>query len=98
MRMTRFVLPVAVAAALAVTAGSPAAAEPPPSSSPHASKSATLLYFNDAHDIRPVLTGGQDRGGVARLATVIDTVRDARPGTRVIFGGDLAGGTLFGGL
>lgn len=58
----------------------------------------TVLYFNDAHEIGPVLTGDQDRGGVARLATAIDTVRAQDPGTAVVFGGDLAGGTLFGGL
>jgi len=97
MRLSRIVPFAAVTAALVVTAGTATAAEPPVANR-NASKSATLLYFNDAHDIRPVLTGGQDRGGVARLATVINTVRDARPGTRVVFGGDLAGGTLFGGL
>ncbi|MEE6280900.1 5'-nucleotidase C-terminal domain-containing protein [Georgenia sp. MJ170] len=58
----------------------------------------TILYFNDAHEIGPALTGDQDRGGVARLATAIDTVRTQDPGTAVVFGGDLAGGTLFGGL
>jgi 2',3'-cyclic-nucleotide 2'-phosphodiesterase (5'-nucleotidase family) len=98
MRMNRFVLSAAVTAALVVPAGAASAAENPDRANPNASKSATLLYFNDAHDIRPVLTGGQDRGGVARLATVINTVRDERPETQVVFGGDLAGGTLFGGL
>lgn len=58
----------------------------------------TILYFNDAHEIGPVLTGDQDRGGVARLATAIDSVRAEDPDTAVVFGGDLAGGTLFGGL
>ena len=94
---SRIVLFAALTAGLVVTAGTATVAEPPVSNH-NASKSATLLYFNDAHDIRPVLTGAQDRGGVARLATVINTVRDARPDTRVVFGGDLAGGTLLGGL
>jgi 5'-nucleotidase len=97
MRPSRIALFVAVMVGLVVSAGAAPAAESP-AAHPNASKSATLLYFNDAHDIRPVLTGGQDRGGVARLATVIDAVRDAQPNTRVVFGGDLAGGTLFGGL
>jgi len=96
-RASRVALSVVVTLGLVWPAAAAPAAEPPPAN-PHASKSATLLYFNDAHDIRPVLTGGQDRGGVARLATVIDTVRDEQPNTRVVFGGDLAGGTLFGGL
>ena len=59
---------------------------------------ATILYVNDAHEIGPVLSEGQDRGGVARLRTAIDTVRAQNPDTAVTFGGDLAGGTLFGGL
>ena len=87
---------------VAVAATVPAAAAPPPHAAgfdnPRTSKTATLLYFNDAHDIGPVLTGGRDRGGVARLATAIYTVRAQNPATSVIFGGDLAGGTLFGGL
>jgi 2',3'-cyclic-nucleotide 2'-phosphodiesterase (5'-nucleotidase family) len=80
----------------------PAAAAPPKHAAgfdnPRTSQTATLLYFNDAHDIGPVLTGGRDRGGVARLATAIYTVRAQNPATSVVFGGDLAGGTLFGGL
>lgn len=59
---------------------------------------ATLLYFNDAHDIRPVTSDGETRGGVARLATVIDQVRDEEGHTAVAFGGDLGGGSLFGGI
>lgn len=59
---------------------------------------ATLLYFHDAHEIGPVVEDGYDRGGVARLAAAIETVRSDNPETKVLFGGDLAGGTLFGGL
>jgi len=54
----------------------------------------TILYFNDLHEIAPLDNGA--RGGVARLATVIDEVRNENPDTIVIFGGDLVGGTLFG--
>jgi 5'-nucleotidase len=80
---------------LATSGLTPAAADAAPDRIKH---SATLLYFHDAHEIGPVLTGGQDRGGVARLATAVRTVEAQNPATAVIFGGDLAGGTLFGGL
>ena len=59
---------------------------------------ATVLYFNDAHDIRPVEADGVSRGGVARLATVIADAGAEHPNHLVAFGGDLAGGTLFGGI
>ncbi|TFC82187.1 hypothetical protein E3T23_04395 [Cryobacterium cheniae] len=92
------------ALAIVLSASAPAQAQAAPpdqaadADNPRASNSATLLYFNDAHEIGPVLSGGQDRGGVARLSTAIDTVREDNPATSVVFGGDLAGGTLFGGL
>ncbi len=57
-----------------------------------------IVYFNDAHDISPVKDSLGERGGVARLKTVIDGVRNDNPNTLVVFGGDLAGGTLFGGM
>jgi 5'-nucleotidase len=100
MRRTRLALLAAVTVTLLASAGTAVAAGPagPPKPPPPKPQTATLLYFNDAHDIRPVLTGGQDRGGVARLATAINTVRREQRDTRVVFGGDLAGGTLFGGL
>lgn len=63
-----------------------------------AAPAATILYFNDAHEIGSVISDGHDRGGVARLRTAIDTVRASSPNTAVTFGGDLAGGSLFGGL
>jgi 5'-nucleotidase len=80
---------------LATSGLTPAAAGSRPDRAQH---TATLLYFHDAHDIGPVLTGGKDRGGVARLATAVRTVEKQNPATAVVFGGDLAGGTLFGGL
>lgn len=54
----------------------------------------TLLYFNDAHEIEPVDEGV--RGGMARLAGVIAAERARTEQVLVLFGGDLAGGTLFG--
>lgn len=59
---------------------------------------ATVLYVNDAHEIAPVVDRHGERGGVARLKTVVDRLRRERPGALFVFGGDLAGGTLFGGV
>ncbi|WP_062234510.1 hypothetical protein [Fictibacillus sp. FJAT-27399] len=59
---------------------------------------ATVLYFNDAHEISPVVNQYGDRGGVARLKTVIDRVREENQKTIVTFGGDLGGRTLFDGV
>ncbi|MTH54542.1 hypothetical protein GKZ89_14150 [Bacillus mangrovi] len=59
-------------------------------------RTATVLYFNDAHEISPVVNDFGDRGGVARLKTAIDRVKDENKHTAVAFGGDLGGGTLFG--
>ncbi|WP_067727654.1 bifunctional metallophosphatase/5'-nucleotidase [Oceanobacillus damuensis] len=61
-------------------------------------RKATILYFNDAHEISPVVNEYGDRGGVARLKTVIDRVKEDNKHTAVAFGGDLGGGTLFGGV
>ena len=63
-----------------------------------APRKATILYFNDAHEISPVVNDYGDRGGVARLKTVIDRVKEDNKHTAVTFGGDLGGGTLFGGV
>lgn len=52
---------------------------------------ASILYFNDAHNVSPV----KPRGGVARLATVVDEVRANQENTIVTFGGDLGGGSIF---
>lgn len=61
-------------------------------------RKATILYFNDAHEVSPVVNDYGDRGGVARLKTAIDQVRKENKHTLVAFGGDLGGGTLFGGV
>ncbi|MEA1986498.1 MAG: 5'-nucleotidase C-terminal domain-containing protein [Candidatus Marinimicrobia bacterium] len=57
---------------------------------------ATILYFNDAHEISPVKDKLGERGGVARIKTVVDKVKETNPETIVLFGGDLGGGSLFG--
>jgi 5'-nucleotidase len=59
---------------------------------------ATILYVTDAHEIAPVVDRHGDRGGVARLKAVVDARRAADPDALLVFGGDLAGGTLFGGV
>ena len=58
---------------------------------------ATVLYVTDAHEIAPVVDQHGDRGGVARLKAVVDARRREAPDALLVFGGDLAGGTLFGG-
>ncbi len=69
---------------------------PVPSAADARNPQATVLYFTDTHQLAPVVDRLGERGGVARLATVIQKVRREAPGTVVAFGGDLAGGALFG--
>jgi len=59
-------------------------------------RTATLLYITDAHEVAPVVDRLGDRGGVARLKTVVDRVRLEDKQAQLLFGGDLAGGVLFG--
>lgn len=55
----------------------------------------SFLYFNDGHEISPVADKLGNRGGVARIKTLVDSVK----GDKIVaFGGDLGGGTLFGGV
>jgi len=60
----------------------------------HATYVASLLYFQDCHEIVPVPHGNASWGGIARLATVLKEHNTTQ--TDIVFGGDLAGGTLFG--
>ncbi len=57
-----------------------------------------LLYFTDAHQIYPLDDVEGGRGGVARLKTLADQVKESNPNTLLIHGGDLCGGVLFGGM
>jgi 5'-nucleotidase len=59
---------------------------------------ATILYVTDAHEIAPVVDRHGERGGVARLKTVVHRGGAGRRDVLLVFGGDLAGGTLFGGV
>ncbi|WFD28023.1 hypothetical protein MNAN1_003031 [Malassezia nana] len=60
----------------------------------HASCVASLLYFQDCHEVVPVPRHNATWGGLARLATVLKAHNTSH--TDIVFGGDLAGGTLFG--
>ena len=57
-----------------------------------------ILYFNDAHEPDMVATEGGYLGGVARMKTVVDSIRQSAPDALLLFGGDLGGGTLAGKL
>jgi 2',3'-cyclic-nucleotide 2'-phosphodiesterase (5'-nucleotidase family) len=57
-----------------------------------------LLYFTDAHQIYPLDDVKGGRGGIARLKTIVDQVKETNPNTIVLHGGDLCGGVLFGGM
>lgn len=61
-------------------------------------KAVKILYFNDAHEPDMVPTEGGLLGGVARMKTVVDSIRQSTPDALLLFGGDLGGGTLAGKL
>lgn len=88
--------------ALAVPAALPAAAALDGDTNPTARPAASILFFQDGHDIAPVRQGTKAEpefhGGIARLATVLAERKAAGTPADVVFGGDLGGGTLFGAL
>lgn len=57
-----------------------------------------LLYFNDAHEPDLVKTENDYLGGVSRMKSVIDSIKQTDSSAIVLFGGDLGGGTLSGKL
>lgn len=61
-------------------------------------KAVKILYFNDAHEPDMVSTEGGLLGGVSRMKTVVDSIRQSSPDALLLFGGDLGGGTLAGKL
>lgn len=87
----------AIACMLALPSTAAAAANKP-TSAPNAH--ASILFFQDGHDIAPVKQGTRDKpefhGGIARLATVLAAQKARGVPTDIAFGGDLGGGTLFG--
>lgn len=64
-------------------------------SSCHKENSVSILYFNDAHEIMPVDFQGSKKGGVASLKYLVDSLKQYNK-VFTVFGGDLAGGSLFG--
>ncbi|KTF04223.1 Trifunctional nucleotide phosphoesterase protein YfkN precursor [Trueperella bernardiae] len=88
--------------ALAVPAALPAAAALDGDTNPTARPAASILFFQDGHDIAPVKQGTKDspefHGGIARLSTVLAEQKVLGIPVDVAFGGDLGGGTLFGAL
>lgn len=70
-----------------------------PGKPPLPSKQGSVLYFQDAHEFSPrPHANGVQRGSVSRLATVLTGLETSNNSPATIFGGDLAGGTLFGGI
>lgn len=71
-------------------------------SNPAPQPEASIIFFQDGHDIAPVRQGTKAEpefhGGIARLATVLTEQKAAGVPADVVFGGDLGGGTLFGAL
>ncbi|WP_426709769.1 bifunctional metallophosphatase/5'-nucleotidase [Cetobacterium sp. SF1] len=63
-----------------------------------ADKEVSILYFNDSHVIYPVKDKYGERGGVARIKTIVDSSKKENKNTVVIQGGDLGGGVLFGAI
>lgn len=61
-------------------------------------KAVKILYFNDAHEPDMVSTEGGLLGGVSRMKSVVDSIRQSSPDVLLLFGGDLGGGTLAGKL
>ena len=61
-------------------------------------KAVKILYFNDAHEPDMVSTEGGLLGGVSRMKSVVDSIRQSSPDALLLFGGDLGGGTLAGKL
>lgn len=47
---------------------------------------ATIIYFNDAHEISPVINQDGERGGIARLKTIIDKIKRKNQEALVVFG------------
>ncbi len=59
---------------------------------------ARILFYQDSHEFSPLMRADGERGGIARLATVLSNASLGDESTDIVFGGDLAGGTLFGGF
>lgn len=56
-----------------------------------------LLHVNDIYQVAPI-DPQAPRGGLARLATLVNTVKRAAPGTLLVFGGDTLSPSVESGL
>ncbi|MCF2706799.1 bifunctional metallophosphatase/5'-nucleotidase [Arcanobacterium haemolyticum] len=90
-------LALLAAAALVVPTTSAYAEESPTQCIPTGSH-ARILFYQDSHEFSPVTRADGERGGISRLATVLSNASIGDESTDIVFGGDLAGGTLFGGF
>lgn len=55
-----------------------------------------VVYFQDMKEFEPrVWKDGSEHGGMARLATVLESVQEQENGALIAVGGDVASGTLF---
>jgi 5'-nucleotidase len=71
--------------------------EQEPTAQPGSVVSGDVLYFQDIKEFEPRLwDDGSAHGGIARLATVLDQQRTELGDPLVAFGGELAGGSVFG--
>ncbi|MFC5281603.1 bifunctional metallophosphatase/5'-nucleotidase [Arcanobacterium canis] len=90
----------AVSGAMALSLPLPASAQPSEHTVRVEPTQASIVFFQDGHDIAPVKQGTKTdpeyHGGIARLATVLAQQKARGVPTDVAFGGDLGGGTLFG--
>lgn len=55
-----------------------------------------VVYFQDMKEFEPrVWKDGSEHGGMARLATVLESIQNQEDGALIAVGGDVASGTLF---
>lgn len=91
------VFTTAQGAGVAFAVGTSAPETPAPSTQPAGTQTAHVLYFQDAHEFAPVTwDDGSENGGIAYLSTVLRNAQSAQPDAITAFGGEVAGGTLFG--
>ena len=56
-----------------------------------------VVYFQDMKEFEPrAWDDGSQQGGIAYLATALETLREEEGDPNVAFGGELAAGSLFG--
>lgn len=90
----RYIL-LALASLFSLNAANAVAAEAVPTD--RAVASGDVVYFQDMKEFEPrSWDDGSHQGGIAYLATALDTLREKEGDPIVAFGGELAAGSLFG--